>query len=96
MCMVLFFHVLWGGKRGMSVCLLSVITTKINTIYPGPGPSIFMDVSIADQAEHWIHSVLAVLPDSKVVSSILPLWRSIGVKTRYIMMVITCADSGSS
>ena len=32
----------------------------------------FMDVSIADQAEHWIHSVLAVLPDSKVVSSIPP------------------------
>ena len=65
-------------------------------IYPGLGPSIFVDVSMADQVEHWIHSVLAVLPDSKVVSSILPLWRSIGVKTRYIMMVITCADSGSS
>ena len=66
MCMVLFFHVLWGGKRGMSVCLLSVITTKINRIYPDPGPTIFEDVSIADQAEHWIHSVLAVLPDSRL------------------------------
>ena len=39
-------------------------------IYPGLGPSIFVDVSMADQVEHWIHSVLAVLPDSKVVSSI--------------------------
>ena len=50
----------------MSVCLLSVITTKINRIYPDPGPTIFEDVSIADQAEHWIHSVLAVLPDSRL------------------------------
>ena len=73
----------------MSVCLLSVITTKINTIYPDPGPTIFMDVSIADQAEHWIHSVLAVLPDSKVVSSI-PVHG--GVKTHSIVkMIIPCA-----
>ena len=49
----------------------------------------FMDVSIADQAEHWIHSVLAVLPDSKVVSSI-PVHG--GVKTHSIvMMIIPCA-----
>ena len=39
-------------------------------IYPGLGPSIFVDVSMADQVEHWIHSVLVVLPDPKVVSSI--------------------------
>ena len=58
-------------------------------IYPGLGPSIFVDVSMADQVEHWIHSVLAVLPDSKVVSSI-PVHG--GVKTHSIvMMIIPCA-----
>ena len=67
----IIFSCVVGREEGyISVCLLSVITIKINRIYPDPGPTIFEDVSIADQAEHWIHSVLAVLPDSKVVSSI--------------------------
>ena len=58
-------------------------------IYPGLGPSIFVDVSMADQVEHWIHSVLVVLPDPKVVSSI-PVHG--GVKTHSIVvMVIPCA-----
>ena len=30
---------------------------------------IFVDVSMADQVEHLIHSVQVVLPDSRVVSS---------------------------
>ena len=63
----IIFSCVVGRKEGyISVCLLSVITIKINRIYPDPGPTIFKDVSIAVQAEHWIHSVLAVLPDSRL------------------------------
>ena len=58
-------------------------------IYPDLGPSIFVDVSMADQVEHWINSVLAVLPDPKVVRSI-PIHG--GVKTHSIVVVvIPCA-----
>ena len=53
------------------------------------GPSICVDVFMANQVEHQINSVLSVLPDSKVVSSI-PVHG--GVKTHSIvMMIIPCA-----
>ena len=61
------------GKQKVQCMLMLWCANRvqIETVnYSGFGPSIVVDVSMANQVEHWIHSVLVVLPDPTVVSSI--------------------------